>query len=125
MKSRYDSVDLYINPDTSYDKYNDLDVRIDQESYDVLRQNGIDEMLAKHIAHLFIRDALVTYDDYASYSDTETSEHFEVVFSLACSHPEHPVVQLAERALETPNHWWLCRSVARRAPNHGGHAHRV
>lgn len=71
-------MDLYINPDTKYAKYNDLDVKIDQESYDVLRANGIDEMLARHIAHLFIRDALVSYNDYASYSDTETSEHFEV-----------------------------------------------
>lgn len=125
MKSRYDSVDLFINPDSSYAKYNDLDVRIDQESYDVLRENGIDDMLAKHIAHLFIRDALVTYDDYASYSDTETSEHFEVRPSSPLLPLEHPVVELAERSLETSHHRRLCRGVASRAPNHGSHAHRV
>lgn len=71
-------MDLFINPDPSYDIYNDLDVRMDQASYDTLVANGIDHMLAKHIAHLFIRDALVTYDDYADKNDTETSEHFEV-----------------------------------------------
>lgn len=125
MKSRYDSVDLFINPDSSYAKYNDLDVRIDQESYDVLRENGIDDMLAKHIAHLFIRDALVTYDDYASYSDTETSEHFEVRPSSPFLPLEHPVVELAERSLETSHHRGLCGGVESRAPDHGSHAHRV
>lgn len=125
MKSRYDSVDLFINPDSSYAKYNDLDVRIDQESYDVLRENGIDDMLAKHIAHLFIRDALVTYDDYASYSDTETSEHFEVRLRFLPLPLEHPVVELAERSLETPHHRRLCGGVESRAPDHGSHAHRV
>ena len=35
-------------------------------------------MLAKHIAHLFIRDALVTYDDYAEKDDMQSSEHGKV-----------------------------------------------
>ena len=71
-------MDLFINPDPRYDEFNDLDVQYDAESYAVLRANGIDAMLSKHIAHLFIRDALVTYDDYASNDDTQSSEHFEV-----------------------------------------------
>ena len=80
-KSRYDSVDMFINPDPAYDRYNDIKVLYDQESYDTLIANDIDPMLAKHIAHLFIRDALVSYDDYDSKSDTETSEHFENIQS--------------------------------------------
>ena len=80
-KSRYDSVDMFINPDSAYDRYNDIKVLYDQESYDTLIANDIDPMLAKHIAHLFIRDALVSYDDYDSKSDTETSEHFENIQS--------------------------------------------
>lgn len=80
-KSRYDSVDMFINPDITYDRFNDIKVLYDQESYDTLTTNGIDHMLAKHIAHLFIRDALVSYDDYASKDDTETSEHFENIQS--------------------------------------------
>lgn len=71
-------MDLFINPDPRYDEFNDLDVQYDAENYAVLRANGIDAMLSKHIAHLFIRDVLVTYDDYASKDDTQTSEHFEV-----------------------------------------------
>ena len=55
-------MDLFINPDPRYDEFNDLDVQYDAESYAVLRANGIDAMLSKHIAHLFIRDALVTFD---------------------------------------------------------------
>ena len=77
-KSRYDSVDLYINPDPKYAFFNDLDVKVDEQSYNTLIDNGIDPMLAKHIAHLFIRDALVTYDDYADKDDMQSSEHFEV-----------------------------------------------
>ena len=79
-------MDLFINPDPRYDEFNDLQWKTrlsvfpqyDAESYAVLRANGIDAMLSKHIAHLFIRDALVTYDDYASKDDTQSSEHFEV-----------------------------------------------
>ena len=78
-------MDLFINPDPKYDMYNDLEVPYDKESYDVLIAQGIDPMLAKHVAHLFIRDALVTYDDYASKDDTQCSEHFEVG-TAAASH---------------------------------------
>lgn len=78
-------MDLFINPDPKYDMYNDLEVPYDKESYDVLVAQGIDPMLAKHVAHLFIRDALVTYDDYASKDDTQCSEHFEVG-AAAASH---------------------------------------
>lgn len=71
-------MDLYINPDPKYAFFNDLDVKVDEQSYNTLIDNGIDPMLAKHIAHLFIRDALVTYDDYADKDDMQSSEHFEV-----------------------------------------------
>lgn len=78
-------MDLFINPDPKYDMYNDLEVPYDKESYDVLIAQGIDLMLAKHVAHLFIRDALVTYDDYAGKDDMQCSEHFEVG-AAAASH---------------------------------------
>ena len=77
-------MDLFINPDPAYAVYNDLDVKVDQASYNTLIEHGIDPMLARHIAHLFIRDALVTYDDYADKKDTDTSEHFEVGLVLTC-----------------------------------------
>ena len=71
-------MDLFINPNPKYAIYNDLDVTIDDQAYQTLIDHDIDPMLAKHIAHLFIRDALVTYDDYAEKDDMQSSEHFEV-----------------------------------------------
>lgn len=72
---------MFINPDLAYSSYNDIPVLFSQDAYDTLIANEIDPVLAKHVAHLFIRDALVSYDDYADKDDTETSEHFENIQS--------------------------------------------
>jgi glutamate--cysteine ligase catalytic subunit len=63
------------------DKYNDLDLVYDQESYDSLKANGIDEKLAKHVAHLFIRDPLVIYEEKVDMDDTNETDHFENIQS--------------------------------------------
>jgi hypothetical protein len=39
---------------------------------------GIDELLSKHIAHLFIRDPLVVFEDALHLDDDVSSDHFEV-----------------------------------------------
>jgi hypothetical protein len=39
---------------------------------------GIDELLARHIAHLFIRDPLVIYQELLDQDDAKSSDHFEV-----------------------------------------------
>jgi len=39
---------------------------------------GIDELLSKHIAHLFIRDPLVVFGDALHLDDDTSSDHFEV-----------------------------------------------
>lgn len=66
-------------------------------------------MLAKHIAHLFIRDALVTYDDYAEKDDMQSSEHFEVFFYHIHSYSiEYSIIQLAKCSMETTYFWWFC-----------------
>lgn len=41
--------------------------------------SGIDEMLAKHIAHLFIRDPLVIFSETINQDDTTSNDHFEVM----------------------------------------------
>lgn len=66
---------------------------MDEQSYNTLIDNGIDPMLAKHIAHLFIRDALVTYDDYADKDDMQSSEHFEVLMITTVKYRifNHPI----------------------------------
>ena len=59
-------------------EFNDLDAPINQEAYDELISAGIDPLLAKHIAHLFIRDPLVIYDNRIELDATQNSDHFEV-----------------------------------------------
>lgn len=39
---------------------------------------GIDDLLAKHIAHLFIRDPLVVFSETIDQDDAYSSDHFEV-----------------------------------------------
>ena len=47
----------------------------------MLRKEGLDELLAKHIAHLFVRDPLVIYSENIELDDTVSSDHFENIQS--------------------------------------------
>ena len=40
---------------------------------------GIDELLAKHIAHLWIRDPLTLFSKKIELDDEKVSDHFEVI----------------------------------------------
>ncbi|KAH9979030.1 gamma glutamylcysteine synthetase [Lactifluus volemus] len=72
-KSRYDSVDLYISQSwMNRPEYNDSPLPIDEALYHRMCQHGIDELLSKHIAHLFIRDPI---------DDSESTDHFENIQS--------------------------------------------
>ena len=44
---------------------------------------GIDELLSKHIAHLFIRDPIVIFSELVEQDDSKSTDHFEVRFNLA------------------------------------------
>jgi len=82
-KSRYDTIDTYIcECQKRLDSgYNDIDLVIDQEAYDFLVAGGVDERLSMHLAHLWIRDPLVIYDNRLEVDDTKTMEHFENIQS--------------------------------------------
>ena len=81
-KSRYDSIDCFIsNQDMLKPKYNDLPLIYNDESYKRLKSAGCDELLSKHIAHLFIRDPLVVYSELLDQEDTKSSDHFENIQS--------------------------------------------
>jgi len=92
-KSRYDCISTYIYQGITQDgnntmgnrvlnMYNDIPVPIDEESYKLLREAGIDPALSQHIAHLFIRDPLVIFDGSVEELDDETqTEHFESIQS--------------------------------------------
>ncbi|KAH9935686.1 glutamate-cysteine ligase-domain-containing protein [Fomitopsis serialis] len=58
-KSRYSSVSLYISDDWMHrPEYDDIDAPYDQAIFDRLQKHGIDNILARHISHLFIRDPI-------------------------------------------------------------------
>ncbi|XP_066138172.1 glutamate--cysteine ligase [Euwallacea fornicatus] len=78
-KSRYDSIDSYLS--LQGEKYNDLAVLYNEEDYKKLRDNGIDHLLAQHIAHLFIRDTVSLFSEKINQNDEEDTDHFENIQS--------------------------------------------
>jgi len=74
-KSRYDSVDCYISEDSA--QFNDLPMVFEAGHLDQLRDAGVDEVLAKHIAHLFARDPLVIFADRVELDDSRDIDHWE------------------------------------------------
>jgi glutamate--cysteine ligase catalytic subunit len=83
IKSRYDSVSLFISPrPDNLDAFNDNHVEIDAKVMARLKTEGLDERLARHVSHLFIRDPLVIYDGRVDTLDDQTeTDHFENVQS--------------------------------------------
>jgi glutamate--cysteine ligase catalytic subunit len=98
-KSRYDCISTYIYQGAFFpgeepvgDKnglanrvlniYNDIPVPIEEESYRLLREAGIDPALSQHVAHLFIRDPLVVFNGAVEEVDDETqTNHWESIQS--------------------------------------------
>ncbi|CAN8067831.1 unnamed protein product [Agarophyton chilense] len=82
-KSRYSSIDCFLS-DRSKDHpetYNDIPIPIDKNAYDRLREGGVDHLLAQHIAHLFIRDPLVIYEEKLEQDNESSTDHFENIQS--------------------------------------------
>eukprot|EP01091_Cochliopodium_minus_P004933 TRINITY_DN1483_c0_g2_i1.p1 TRINITY_DN1483_c0_g2~~TRINITY_DN1483_c0_g2_i1.p1 ORF type:complete len:652 (+),score=178.00 TRINITY_DN1483_c0_g2_i1:63-2018(+) len=82
-KSRYSSVSCYISPVAPFSpKYNDITIVKNEEVYEKLvKEEGMDELLAQHISHLWIRDPLVVYSDKIEIEDEKQSDHFENIQS--------------------------------------------
>jgi len=47
----------------------------------VLLSEGIDHLLAQHIAHLFIRDPVSVFNEKIHLDDSHDTDHFEVSVS--------------------------------------------
>lgn len=129
-KSRYDSINKYLSPGPSYSggcgtgkadtvhgdffksKYDNLDPAYDEKIYKDLMEAGFDDMLAKHYAHLFIRDPLVIFAELLEQDDEKSSDHFEVCW---VANPEYSIYQLADHAVQasaTIQSWhWVARRV--------------
>ncbi|KAI8055820.1 glutamate-cysteine ligase-domain-containing protein [Syncephalis plumigaleata] len=81
-KSRYDSIDCYIATDKQLrPEYNDINLVYDKDICQQLMDNDVDERLARHVAHLFIRDPLVIYRELVEQDNSKSSDHFENIQS--------------------------------------------
>jgi hypothetical protein len=59
-------------------EYNDIPLIYEEKHYETLIKGGIDQSLAKHIAHLFIRDPVSLFSEKINQDNTKDSDHFEV-----------------------------------------------
>ncbi|KDO31647.1 hypothetical protein SPRG_03567 [Saprolegnia parasitica CBS 223.65] len=87
-KSRYEGISAFIcnhkdgdDCHANLDHYNDVEIPFDAESYATLLSNGVDDVLAKHIAHLFIRDPLVLFEQRLHLDNKTATDHFENIQS--------------------------------------------
>ena len=79
-KSRYASVSSYLKA-TSLPGYNDVPHPQNAEVYQRLKEAGVDDVLARHYAHYWIRDPLVIYQETLHVNDETHSDHFENIQS--------------------------------------------
>lgn len=103
-KSRYDSIDQYLGDITNYDEFakagkdakygyfneflNDINPALNEKVLDQLTsfqsKDGeylFDRPLAKHFAHLFIRDPLVLFNERIHQDNSTSTDHFENIQS--------------------------------------------
>ncbi|KAF5208706.1 putative glutamate-cysteine ligase [Clavispora lusitaniae] len=86
-KSRYDSIDSYLG-DEAYRRegffrpaYNDINSPLNGAVYERLVSEKFDEPLARHFAHLFVRDPLVIFNERVAQDNLSDNDHFENIQS--------------------------------------------
>lgn len=87
-KSRYSSIDCYLCncqngrlPGKSARMFSDIEVPIDKPFFNRLTAAGVDEIMAQHVAHLFVRDPLVIFKDRVHLDNRFDSDHWENIQS--------------------------------------------
>lgn len=86
-KSRYASNSTYISTDSRLrPEYLDPDLVIDESIKAQLMAGGMDDRLATHFAHLFIRDPLVVFKEDLETLDLSKTDHFENLQSTNWQH---------------------------------------
>ncbi|CAJ2502378.1 Uu.00g097720.m01.CDS01 [Anthostomella pinea] len=86
-KSRYASNSTYISTDPRLrPEYFDPDLIIDESIKAQLLQGGMDDLLATHFAHLFIRDPIVIFNEDLKELDITKADHFENIQSTNWQH---------------------------------------
>ncbi|KAL1848366.1 glutamate--cysteine ligase [Diaporthe australafricana] len=86
-KSRYASNSTYISADSRLrPEYFDPDLVIDESIKQKLLDGGMDDRLATHFAHLFIRDPIVIFKEDLESLDMSKTDHFENIQSTNWQH---------------------------------------
>lgn len=86
-KSRYASNSTYIAQDPRLRKeYLDPELVIDEDVKQKLMDGGMDDLLATHFAHLFIRDPIVIFEEDLKTLDLTKTDHFENLQSTNWQH---------------------------------------
>ncbi|KAK3209872.1 hypothetical protein GRF29_44g892861 [Pseudopithomyces chartarum] len=86
-KSRYASNSTYISQDPRLRReYLDPDLVVDQDIKQRLIDGGMDDLLATHFAHLFIRDPIVVFAEDLETLDLSKADHFENLQSTNWQH---------------------------------------
>ncbi|RWS27097.1 glutamate--cysteine ligase catalytic subunit-like protein, partial [Leptotrombidium deliense] len=77
FRSRHGSIDSYIS---DYGRqYNDISLVYNEEYYDQMLNAGVDDLVAKHVAHLFTRDPLLIFKDTMREGFENNMHHFEAI----------------------------------------------
>lgn len=86
-KSRYASNSTYISTDHRLrPEYLDPNLIIDEDIKRQLMDGGMDDRLATHFAHLFIRDPIVIFNEDLEELDMSKTDHFENIQSTNWQH---------------------------------------
>lgn len=82
-KSRYSSITCFMSNRgrCKPEMYNDLPIPTNERAYKRLVEGGVDHLLAQHVAHLFIRDPLVVYNEKLEQDNEKSTDHFENIQS--------------------------------------------
>mmetsp|Transcript_28186 Transcript_28186/g.93312 ORF Transcript_28186/g.93312 Transcript_28186/m.93312 type:complete len:660 (+) Transcript_28186:160-2139(+) len=76
--SRYSGVKSYMSARGTAARYNDVEVEVDPWAFEQLTSNGVDALLARHVAHLFVRDPLVLFEGMVEeLDDAVATDHFD------------------------------------------------
>ncbi|KAG8943312.1 hypothetical protein FRC04_002936 [Tulasnella sp. 424] len=100
--SRWSHVRWYLTEEGK--KYNDIEMVYDEAAYEKLVEAGMDDILAKHFANLYIRDPLVVYTSRLEQDDEKSNEHFEV---------EENMKRAQERDAARSQKFWFNTSIAK------------
>lgn len=86
-KSRYASNSTYISTDARLrPEYMDPNLVMDESIKEQLVEGGMDDRLATHFAHLFIRDPIVIFEEDLQELDLSKADHFENIQSTNWQH---------------------------------------